>query len=377
MAAAVSLVGATPHFISLTRPLPTGRGTCLFFKPPPLPARRAPPLRAHPAPRRLPTAVEEHSPRALLDALKKSLLDSLAALRKPALALLLAGALLAAGGPHDAALAASGGRVGGSAFSSRSSSPSYGYTAPAPRGGYSATPFYSPSPFVSVGPAVGIGFGGSSFFFVLVGFAAFLYLAGFLSDSPGGSVLTETEKTTVLKLQVGLLGMARSFQKELDQIAEKADTSTPTGLSYVLTETTLALLRHPDCCISANSVVDVKRSIDGGEKRFNQLSIEERGKFDEETLVNVNSIKRQKAGSQRSSGFSNEYIVITILVAAEGVHKLPSINSSSDLKTALQKLGAIPSSKILAVEVLWTPQNENDTLSERELLEDYPLLRPL
>lgn len=30
-----------------------------------------------------------------------------------------------------------------------------------------------------------------------------------------------------------------------------------------------------------------------------------------------------------------------------------------------------------AVEVLWTPQNENDTISEQELLEDYPLLRPL
>jgi uncharacterized membrane protein len=29
--------------------------------------------------------------------------------------------------------------------------------------------------------------------------------------------------------------LARSFQKELDQIAEKADTSTPAGLSYVLT----------------------------------------------------------------------------------------------------------------------------------------------
>lgn len=50
--------------------------------------------------------------------------------------------------------------------------------------------------------------------------------------------------------------------------------------------------------------------MDDGEKRFNQLSIEERGKFDEETLVNVNSIKRQKAGTQRSSGFSNEYIVV-------------------------------------------------------------------
>ncbi|TKV91920.1 hypothetical protein SEVIR_9G129200v4 [Setaria viridis] len=385
--AAASLLEATRLLSSpLPRPplLPPHRGLRLLLGPARLPA-----LRAH---HRLPppAAAEEDEPARpqpqpllALDALRRSVLDSLAALKRPALALLLAGALLAAApavvGPHAAALAASGGRVGGSAFSSRSSSPpSYGYSAPAPRGGYTSAPFYSPSPFVSVGPAVGIGFGGSGFLMALMGFAAFLYLAGFLSDSPGnGSVLTETQKTTVLKLQVGLLGMARSFQKELDQIAEKADTSTPAGLSYVLTETTLALLRHPDCCISAYSSVDVKRSMDDGEKRFNQLSIEERGKFDEETLVNVNSIKRNKAGSQRSSGFSNEYIVITILVAAEGVYKLPVINSSNDLKTALQNLGGIPSSKILAVEVLWTPQNENDTLSERELLEDYPLLRPL
>ncbi|KAK2979002.1 hypothetical protein RJ640_023584 [Escallonia rubra] len=66
--------------------------------------------------------------------------------------------------------------------------------------------------------------------------------------------------------------------------------------------------------------------MDEGEKRFNQLSIEERGKFDEETLVNVNSIRKQSATSQRANGFSNEYIVITILVAAEGVNKLPAIN---------------------------------------------------
>jgi uncharacterized membrane protein len=56
--------------------------------------------------------------------------------------------------------------------------------------------------------------------------------------------------------------------------------------------------------------VDVKRSMDDREKRFNQLSIEERGKFDEETLVNVNSIKRNKTGSQRSSRFRNKYIMV-------------------------------------------------------------------
>jgi Protein of unknown function (DUF1517) len=57
--------------------------------------------------------------------------------------------------------------------------------------------------------------------------------------------------------------------------------------------------------------VDIKRSVEGGEKRFNQLSIEERGKFDEETLVNVNNVKRHKS-TKRSSSFSNEYIVVCI-----------------------------------------------------------------
>ena len=54
----------------------------------------------------------------------------------------------------------------------------------------------------------------------------------------------------------------------------------------------------------------MKRSIEEGEKRFNRLSLEERGKFDEETLVNVNNIKKESTTSHRVSGFRNEYIVV-------------------------------------------------------------------
>ncbi|KAH9609474.1 hypothetical protein KSS87_012587 [Heliosperma pusillum] len=383
--------------------------------------------------------------------LLNSLNNAFNSLKQPAIVAILLGALLMY--DPSSATAASGGRVGGRAFSSRSSmSSSRSYSVRPSSPGFTV-PFYGPSPFGGgfyAGPAIGVGVGaGSSLIFVLAGFAAFVLVSGFLSDRDEGGVLTATEKTTVIKLQidtiftefsrkavikmqtstspsrcvsgpmshcvnvvtkntsskdhhlsqcivlgsamlmmviaivdaftsqVGLLGMARSLQSDLNKIAETADTSTPEGLSYVLTETTLSLLRHPDYCISAYSSVDIKRSIDEGERRFNQLSIEERGKFDEETLVNVNNIKRQSSKSTRATGFSNEYIVISILVAAEGVHKLPTINGSMDLKEALQKLASIPSSKTMAVEVLWTPQNENDTLSERELLEDYPLLKPL
>lgn len=309
--------------------------------------------------------------------------NALKALRKPVVAALLVGVLLLY--DPNSAFAASGGRVGGRSFAPRSStssgSRSYSVRPSSPGLSYSV-PFFAPSPFggsgIYVGPAVGVGVGaGSSLFLIMMGFAAFVLVSGFLSDRADDGVLTATEKTSVIKLQVGLLGMARSLQSDLNRIAETADTSTPEGLNYVLTETMLALLRHPDYCISAYSSVDIKKSIEEGEKRFNQLSIEERGKFDEETLVNVNNIKKQSTRSTRATGYSNEYIVITILVAAEGVHKLPTINGSIDLKEALQKLGSIPSSKTMAVEVLWTPQNDNDTLSERELLEDYPLLKPL
>lgn len=311
----------------------------------------------------------------------KKTLDSL---KKPAVAAVLLGLLLFY--DPNSALAASGGRIGGNSFSSRrssSSSSSSSYSVPRtlePSTSYSA-PYYGPSPFgggLYVGPAVGFGFGGvSSFSLILVGFAAFIVVSGFLSDRSQGSTLTDTQKTSVIKLQVGLLGLGRTLQQDFNRLAQNADTSTSEGLTYVLTEAILALLRHPDYCISCYSSVDVRRSIEGGEKRFNQLSIEERGKFDEETLVNVNSIKRQSSKIRTASGFSNEYIVVTILVAAEGVHKLQPINGTVDLKEALQKIGSIPRNKIMAVEVLWTPQNEKDTLSERELLEDYPLLRPL
>lgn len=147
-----------------------------------------------------------YSSQSAWEVLATTLSNTLKALKKPAIAALLAGLLLMY--DPNSAFAASGGRMGGRSFSSSSSSSSSrSYSVPRTSGsGFSySAPYYAPSPFggVYVGPAVGVGVGaGSSFFFILVGFLAFVLVSGFLSDRSEGSVLTAADKTTVLKLQV-------------------------------------------------------------------------------------------------------------------------------------------------------------------------------
>ena len=66
---------------------------------------------------------------------------------------------------------------------------------------------------------------------------------------------------------------------------------------------------------------------------------------------------------------------MTVLVGAEGKLELPSINSSEDMRRALQQIGGISSDRLLAIEVLWTPQAEGDSLTTDDLLAGYPNLK--
>jgi uncharacterized membrane protein len=201
---------------------------------------------------------------------------------------------------------------------------------------------------------------------------------GFGGGGGGGGGGGET-RLAVVRLQVGLLGLARSMQDDLERIADRADTSSPQGLSYVLQETVLALLRHPEYCVYGASGY---RGCDGpatAEQAFNELSLDERSKFEEETLVNVNA--RRKAAKQPAAATPggvvperNEFIVVTILAVVDAPFKLPKVASAEDLRAALKKLGSVGPSALSAVEVLWAPQEEGDTMTAQELSEKYPTL---
>jgi len=59
--------------------------------------------------------------------------------------------------------------------------------------------------------------------------------------------------------------------------------------------------------------------------------------------------------------------------------KLPQINSMRDLETALTKIATDVKVDdcLRSAEVLWTPDDDNDILSQRDVIVDYPKLRTI
>lgn len=299
-------------------------------------------------------------------------------------------------GHADGALAArTGGRIGGGSF--RAPSPSYSRPSPTyapPGGGY-----YAPYPgggfgFPFLFPFFGIGGGFGGLFTILI----FIALANFLvqtfrrvgSSDVEGVEYNSNPTVSVTRLQVGLLANARDLQPELNRIAETADTNTPEGRVEILQEATLALLRHPEYWVYAGGNSKQAR-LGSAESEFNRLALAERSKFTEETLSNVNN-QLKAASSYKALAPENlsdrpdnptdlitsgpgEYIVVTLLAATLGNLQLPPINNADDLRQALRIIGAISGDRLLAIEVLWTPQAQGDTLTSDDLLAEYADLK--
>jgi uncharacterized membrane protein len=303
---------------------------------------------------------------------------------KTVLALVLV-VVLILGNASDALAARSGGRIGGGSFRA----PSRSYSAPsggsrAPVGGYGYGGGFG-FPFLLPFFGFGGGFGGLFTIFLVITVANFLVRSfrNLSGDEQEGTLGYSNPQISVAQVQVGLFANARGLQKELDEIALAADTGSSAGRAMVLQETTLALLRHPEYWVYG-STLSQQAALTSAEAKFNQLALAERSKFTSETLSNVNNQLRQASTNTLPDGSgqlaqtaegSGEYIVITLIVGAEGKLELPAVNDTEDLEKALKQIGSVGSDRLLAIEVLWTPQSSDDTLTSDDVLAAYPNLK--
>ena len=317
------------------------------------------------------------------------MIDKLRALLKPIVKTFVAVGLvltLVFAQTGDALAARSGGRIGGGSFRA----PSRGYSAPSNGGGYGRgggyypgggfSPFYIPFLF---------GGGGGSLLSLMVLIAVGGFLLQTFQRVTGGDSLTGGDvynpQVSIAQIQVGLLADARSVQSKLDQLAETVNAETSTGRMHLLQETSLELLRHPEYWTYGKTSTQ-QAKLDRAEAVFNQLSLNERGKFTTETLSKVNNQLRQANANATLNSTGElatveqeqeraEYIIVTLLVAATRSIELPKINGSEDLRQALQMLGSLDASSLVAIEAIWTPQANGDALTTDDIHAHYPDLK--
>jgi uncharacterized membrane protein len=328
--------------------------------------------------------------------------------------------------PSEAAM--SGGRMGGGSFSSapRMSrpAPSYGggrggggayyggartsyYSRPSvtvlPSMGYGYSPFFAPSPFYGGGVGA-ISYARGPGLFDLLFLGGFLFVvANFFSNatrSIGSSTSSSTffsdvgssalgAGTSVLQLSVAMEVSNRddpnSILGALRRLANTAKTDSRVGIQNLTSQVAVELLRRKSSIVSASSSYQHFRDRTQAQREYNSKSIQERSKFEKETISKFGGVDYSLMDNSRNSvggdGTKATMAVITLVLAIDGDStKIPTrISSIQDVEEALKRIAsdAKVDSCLQSAEILWTPEDAYETLTLRDVIADYPELRSL
>jgi uncharacterized membrane protein len=183
----------------------------------------------------------------------------------------------------------------------------------------------------------------------------------------------ENDIVTVSKLQVALSSSAPSVQSELSQLTLEADTETTQGLKKLLEDAVVTLLRNTESWTHVFGSSETISNREAAETVFNRLSIEERSKFNAETLTNVDGkIRQRELIKPEKNDDSAAYIVVTLLVGTADDRPLfASIDTSEEMQEILKQVAAMQLDYLMVFELLWSPQVDTDTLTEAELAAEY------
>lgn len=322
--------------------------------------------------------------------------------------------------PLKSALAApTGGRMGGSFGStSRQQSSTPSYSAPSYNRGFSrgyTTGYYS-RPSVTISPWGWGGWGGGyyspfysspgvivstgpSILPIIVFGAMFWFAATSVLKSTSNSASTFFDSSlssalgpgiTVAEISVAVNVPRRddsgNILNFLQRLSRFAETDSRVGVSNLVSQVALELLRQRRSIVAASTSYNHYRDGDKAQREFSTIAVRERSKFERETLnryggVDYAIIPTEKGGglvTGRSGSSRPTLAVISLIVAIDGDStKLPKINSFSDVEKALTAIATDVkvSDCLRSAEILWTPEDSNDVLTERDVAADYPSLR--
>lgn len=298
---------------------------------------------------------------------------------------------LLSGGDHNHPLLArrSGGRIGGRSFSRRSSSRStkslgsssrssrsYGGTSYGSRRRSSGGFFF----FGGSSRGGGSGFGTVLFLIILLIVIGGIVYAIRRSRKVGSS---EEESFTTMKLQFGLHATAVDFRRKIKDMAMNMDFDDEEDLKMLVSESTMLLTQHKDYIKYGHAEAsETTKNIEKAETYFDDMIHKEREKLSQETFTKLQgrSISEQDLAAGNRPDFMDikEYIVFSMVVSyANAKISLPDDYEWSGYRELLKVISLIPTKNIVAAEIIWSPDAEEDVLTEDDITQYYPDMKLL
>jgi uncharacterized membrane protein len=237
----------------------------------------------------------------------------------------------------------------------------------------------------------GIGLFGTLFVLVAVGIGASMVMRAVRrSRGGGGGVSTlfggsDEDESLVLqgraylyKLQLGLGRSARSVQDRLAAFAAQGDTSSEAGLATLLQQSALELLRHKDSIRYAAAEARGPMSLTNAETAMNGVSLSERSRFQVERVRAADGRAIRSDAVAEEGKEALEMVVVTLVAATRTpLSRFKPVSTPDELAALLSELGGVSQDGLLGLEVIWTPADANDSMTETDVMTTYPELRSL
>jgi uncharacterized membrane protein len=265
---------------------------------------------------------------------------------------------------------------------------------------YGYSPFYSPfSPFYAR-PSGVVYSSGPSIFSIIFFAGFFLFVASALSNI--GSSATDTFSgissanqsvlgpgVSVAEITVALdvpdRDSPNSILSALNRLANTARTDSRVGLQNLTSQVSIELLRRKSSIVAASTKAKHYRDENKALREYNNISIQERGKFQRETVskfggVDYSDVRtRRSSPSEYSSKATVAVVTIVMMIDGDSTSKALSskVNSISDVTDALSRIAADSKADncLRGAEILWTPEERDETLTMKEVFADYSTLR--
>jgi len=261
---------------------------------------------------------------------------------------------------------------------------------------YYRRPFLSPFSYGYGSPGVVVA--NPNPFSGLVFFVGFCVLASTLLSTVGSSAADTLNSATsqsvlgpgvsVVELSVALdvpdRDSPNSILSALDRLFRTARTDSRVGLQNLSSQVAMELLRRRDSIVAASSRGKHYRDDSKAQRDFSNLSIEQRGKFQRETVnkfggVDYSEDRVRALPSAYDSQATSAVVTIIMMIDGDSTSNQLSkrVNSMRDVEGMLRSIAADAKAEscLRGAEILWTPEESNDFLSMKDVYADYPDLR--